>query len=44
MEKRAIVDPSTIRYRSFFQWFLALALALLIIDFFMSERTKPVAA
>jgi Ca-activated chloride channel family protein len=44
MEKRAIVDPTTIRYRSFFQWFLALALALLIFDFFLSERKKTASA
>jgi Ca-activated chloride channel family protein len=44
MEKKAIVDPSTIRYRSFFQWFLALALALLLLEFFLSERKNPAAA
>lgn len=44
MEKKAIVDPSSIRYRSFFQWFLAAALGLLILEFFLSERKRAVAA
>jgi Ca-activated chloride channel family protein len=44
MEKKAILDPSSIRYRSFFQWFLVAAFILLIVEFFISERKKPVAA
>jgi Ca-activated chloride channel family protein len=44
MEKKAIVDPSSIRYRSFFQWFLAAAFVLLLLEFFLSERKRPVAA
>lgn len=40
MEKKAIIDPSSIRYRSFFQWFLGLAFLLLAIDIFLSERKK----
>lgn len=40
MEKKAIADPTSIRYRSFFQWFLGLALILLVADVFLSERKK----
>jgi Ca-activated chloride channel family protein len=40
MEKKAIVDPSSLRYRSFFQWFLALALLILTIEFLIPEKKK----
>jgi Ca-activated chloride channel family protein len=43
MEKRAIRDNSLIQYRSFFQWFLGLALVLLIAELFIPETKKPVA-
>jgi len=38
MEKREIVDESLVRYNSYFPWFLALALLLLVADLFVSER------
>jgi Ca-activated chloride channel family protein len=40
MEKRAVTDKSLILYRSFFQWFLALALFLLIAEMLFPERNK----
>ena len=40
MEQKSISDQSFINYRSFFQWFLGLALALLLLDFFVSERKR----
>lgn len=40
MEQKSISDQSFINYRSFFQWFIALALALLLLDFFISERKR----
>jgi Ca-activated chloride channel family protein len=38
MEKRSITDNSLLNYRSFFQWFIALAIILLITDLLVSER------
>ncbi|PWT96986.1 MAG: hypothetical protein C5B52_14730 [Bacteroidetes bacterium] len=38
MEQRAISDNSLANYRSFFQWFLAFALALLIGELFVAEK------
>jgi Ca-activated chloride channel family protein len=38
MEKRSVTDKSLIQYRSFFQWFLALALILLIAELVVPER------
>ena len=43
MEQKSISDQSFINYRSFFQWFLGLALALLLLDFFISERIRKTA-
>jgi Ca-activated chloride channel homolog len=43
MEQKSISDQSFINYRSFFQWFIALALALLLLDFFISERKRKMA-
>jgi Ca-activated chloride channel homolog len=40
MEKRSVTDKSLIQYRSFFQWFLALALFLLIAEMIFPERNK----
>jgi Ca-activated chloride channel family protein len=40
MEQKSISDQSFINYRSFFQWFIAFALALLLLDFFISERKR----
>ncbi|MFT3749408.1 MAG: VWA domain-containing protein [Agriterribacter sp.] len=41
MEQKAISDNSALNYRSFFQWFLALALIGLIGELFISEK-RPV--
>ena len=38
MEQKAISDNSLANYRSFFQWFLAFALALLIGELFVAEK------
>lgn len=40
MEQKSITDQSFIHYRSFFQWFLGLALFLLLLDFIFSERKR----
>ncbi len=40
MEQKAITDQSLINYRSFFQWFLSIAVVLLILDLFIAEK-KP---
>jgi Ca-activated chloride channel family protein len=40
MEQKSISDQSFINYRSFFQWFIALALIFLLMDFFISERKR----
>jgi Ca-activated chloride channel family protein len=38
MEQRTITDNSLVNYESQFQWFLAAALVLLLIEFFISEK------
>jgi Ca-activated chloride channel family protein len=38
MEKRTITDNSLMNYRSFFQWFIAAAIVLLMLDLLISER------
>jgi Ca-activated chloride channel family protein len=43
MEQKSISDQSFINYRSFFQWFIAVALILLLFDFFISERKRKIA-
>lgn len=40
MDQRKVTDESLLNYKSFFQYFLALALVLLIIELFISERRK----
>jgi len=42
MEQRNITDESLINYQSYFQLFLALALLLLFIEVFISERRKKI--
>ncbi len=37
-EKKSMTDAELIDYKSYFQWFLAAALLLLVIEFFLSER------
>ena len=38
MEKRTITDNSQLNYRSFFQWFIAAAIILLMAELIISER------
>lgn len=38
MEKRGFIAPTSVNYRSFFQWFIGAALCLLVIEFFTTER------
>ncbi|MBX2932865.1 MAG: VWA domain-containing protein [Ferruginibacter sp.] len=40
MEKHTITEDSLINYKYYFQWFLMLALALMIVELFISERKK----
>ncbi|HEY6902064.1 MAG TPA: VWA domain-containing protein [Puia sp.] len=47
-EKKAMSDTEFIDYKSYFQWFLAIALVLLLVEFFLAERhrakkTRPAA-
>lgn len=44
MEQKTIRDNSLLNYRSFFQWFLVVALAALTGELFISERKKLSAA
>jgi Ca-activated chloride channel family protein len=44
MDQRTVTEDSLINYKSFFQWLAALALIILMVEFFMSERTKRIAA
>lgn len=39
-EKKAMSDTEFIDYKSFFQWFLAIALVLLLAEFFLAERHR----
>jgi Ca-activated chloride channel homolog len=43
MEQKSISDQSLINYRNFFQWFIGLALGLLLLEFFISERKRKLA-
>lgn len=43
MEQKSISDDAFIHYRSFFFWFLALALILLVADIFIPETRKAMA-
>jgi Ca-activated chloride channel family protein len=38
IEKRSLTDTEFVNYQSYFQWFLGLAIFLLLIEFFMPER------
>jgi tetratricopeptide (TPR) repeat protein/uncharacterized protein YegL len=40
MDQRNVTEDSLVNYKSFFQYFLLLALLLLVIDLFVSERKK----
>ncbi len=41
MDQRTVTEDSMVNYKSFFQWLLLPALLLLVIEFFMSEKTGP---
>jgi len=38
VEKKALSDAEFIDYRSYFQWFLGIALVLLLVEYFLPER------
>jgi Ca-activated chloride channel family protein len=40
MDKRTITENSSAVYQYYFQWFLAITIILLVIEFFTSERIK----
>jgi Ca-activated chloride channel family protein len=40
IEKKSLSDAEYIDYESYFQWFLALALVLLVTEYFLSERKR----
>lgn len=42
MEQKTIQDESLMNFRSFYQWFLGLALVLLIAEIFVSEKKRKV--
>jgi len=43
IEKKSLADTQYVTYESFFQWFLAAALLLLIIEFILPERKMNIA-
>jgi len=43
IEKKALTDNDYVDYKNYFQWFLAAALLLLLIEFFLPERKMEVA-
>ena len=43
IEQRSLQDAAYINWKSFFQWFIAAALLLLIIELFVPERKKVIA-
>jgi Ca-activated chloride channel family protein len=43
VEKKSLADTEFVSYKSFFQWFLAAALLLLIIEFIFPERKMNIA-
>ncbi len=43
IEKKSLADTEYVSYKSFFQWFLAAALLLLIIEFILPERKMNMA-
>jgi Ca-activated chloride channel family protein len=42
--KKSVTDAELIDYKSFFQWFLAAGLVLLVVEFLLSERRKKIPA
>lgn len=43
IEKKSLTDSEYVEYNSYFQWFLAAALLLLLIEFFLPERKYKLA-
>ena len=43
IEQKSLQDSAYINYKSFFQWFIAAAILLLIIELFVPERKKVIA-
>jgi Ca-activated chloride channel family protein len=43
IEKKALTDTDFIDYKNYFPWFLAVALLLLVIEFFLPERKTKLA-
>ena len=43
IEKKSLADTEFVSYQSFFQWFLAVALLLLLIEFILPERKLDIA-
>ena len=39
-EQKSVTDTEFVNYKSFFQYFLGLALFILLVEFFMTERKK----
>src|SRR5882762_3038886 len=40
IEKKSLNDAAFIDYKSYFQWFLGIALLLLLVEFLLPERRK----
>jgi len=40
VEKKALSDAEFIDYKSYFQWFLGIALVLLLVEYFLPERRR----
>jgi tetratricopeptide (TPR) repeat protein len=38
MDKRTVTEDSLVNYKTYFQWFLALAFILLVVELFISEK------
>jgi Ca-activated chloride channel family protein len=43
IEKKSLSDAEYVDYESYFQWFLALAFLLLLVEFFLAERKRQAA-
>jgi Ca-activated chloride channel homolog len=44
VEKKSLSDSEFIDYKSYFQWLLAVALALLLVEYFLPEKRRETAA
>jgi Ca-activated chloride channel family protein len=43
IEKKSLTDTEYLNYESYFQWFLAAALFLLLLEFILPERKMQLA-